>query len=173
MTALVDGDVKDNSDNNFKIKPVMKLTNPVGSEELVVGSVYRIKWDQPDGAAPQTDIWVSTNGGLGADTTAGTTDDFPNVTPNLTPDYGGIVASDILTTAGYYDWTVPNIMTNQGIIRICKDGEPSADLMGIPTGKPCDVSPISFVIKGSITNVHIKNAALDSPPNPGSACWDT
>ncbi|MEK7216029.1 MAG: hypothetical protein AAB289_10580, partial [Chloroflexota bacterium] len=101
----------------------------------------------------------STNGGKGQNGTAGDADDWPD--NNCVTDLagcitakGGLIASSAAVAAEAASWTVPDIMTNEGMVRISKVGDADAK----------DTSDSYFFVKGSITNVQIKNAVADAPP---------
>jgi|GEM_PF-6435199 len=161
ITAVGDGTVTDDSNSEFKIKPLLALTAPNNNTfQWVVGTQYSVTWDPPLGDASTLKINFSTNGGLGADGTAGTADDFPDTdcVANLAQcqsGKGGLIAASVAAAAGSKSWVIPDIMTNEGVVRISKVGDATA----------YDDSNSYFYIKGSISNVHVKNAVLDPDPS--------
>jgi photosystem II stability/assembly factor-like uncharacterized protein len=92
----------------------LTLTYPVGNEILVAGQVERIRWEQV--YTTRIRIEFSTDAGSSWD----------------------LVEDSALASAGYYDWTVPEVATSQGVIRI----------LNVPGGVPADsgLTPFTIVI---------------------------
>ncbi len=86
--------ITDVSDSQFKIGDVY-LTQPNGGESLFAGGTYRIKWTNSS-SVDYISFQYSTDGGV----------TFYNT--NLI----------IPASQGYYDWTVPNVSTTNGRIRL-------------------------------------------------------
>ncbi|HLF13480.1 MAG TPA: hypothetical protein VI932_01145, partial [Bacteroidota bacterium] len=83
---------------------VLSLTYPVGNEILVAGMVERIRWDQRYTALVR--IELSTDGGAG----------------------WTVIADSVPAAAEYFDWTVPPVETDQGVVKIANvDGGSPAD----------------------------------------------
>ncbi|MBI4972228.1 MAG: hypothetical protein HZC16_00225, partial [Candidatus Omnitrophica bacterium] len=143
-----DPTVSDTSPADFKIKPVIKLNAPNNNTyQWAVGTRYNITWDPPLGSADSLKINVSTDGG-----TTWTDTDPPTLAAK-----GGLITSSVASAAGAFEWQVPDIMTNEGVVRIQKAGDVNVN----------DYSDSYFYIKGSISNVHIKNNPSDADPiNP-------
>ncbi|MBI5873772.1 MAG: hypothetical protein HZB36_06485, partial [Candidatus Omnitrophica bacterium] len=150
VTSDTDPTTTASSLQEFKIKPVLHLTAPDdNSIPFVVGSQHEIKWDAPVGSAPFLKINISTD--------AGTT--WTDTNPPTLVAKGGLVATDVDSAmAGRtYTWTVPGIMTKQGVIRIYKQGD----------AESYDDSDSNFYIKGAITDVYAKvNQGDPDPQNP-------
>ncbi|MDO8748550.1 MAG: Ser-Thr-rich GPI-anchored membrane family protein, partial [Candidatus Omnitrophota bacterium] len=168
ITAVGDSQLTDDSDAEFRIKPVLTLSTPNNnSQQWVVGSQNNVTWAPPVGSADSLKINFSTNGGKGLDGIAGGVngaDDFPDT--NCSVDLagcisakGGLISSSVATASGLFAWTIPDIMTNEGVARIQK--------VETSTDPAKDLSDSYFYIKGSLTNVQVKNIAADPDPiNP-------
>ncbi|KPL24026.1 MAG: hypothetical protein AMS23_06005, partial [Bacteroides sp. SM1_62] len=141
-------EITDDSDAEFKIKPVLILTDPINNNNpWVVGDISRkIIWDPPKGTANFLKINVSTDGGT----------TWTDTSPPTLAAKGGLIATDVDVTAGEYPLTggIPDIMTNQAKIRIQKVGDTETN----------DYSDVYFYIKGSLSNIHIKNNVGDPDP---------
>ncbi|MBI4430479.1 MAG: hypothetical protein HY587_02060, partial [Candidatus Omnitrophica bacterium] len=160
VTQASDSTVTDDSNASFKIKPVLALTAPDNNTfQWVVGTSYNVTWNPPQGSAASLKINFSTNGGKGADGTLGTSDDWPDTdcVANLAlcqTNKGGLITASVASAAGTKSWTIPDIMTNEGVVRLSKVGDTET----------YDDSNSYFYIKGSFTNVQIKNLVADPPP---------
>ncbi|MCM8780829.1 MAG: hypothetical protein NC908_02765, partial [Candidatus Omnitrophica bacterium] len=147
--------VYDESDYDFKIKPVITLSTPNNnSANVVVGAKYKITWQPPQGSADSFKINFSINGGKGADGIPGTSDDFPDTSPPTEAAKGGLITANVASAAGEFEWTVPDLMTNEAVVRIYKLGDPES----------YDDSDGYFYIKGSLSDVYVKNNVNDPDP---------
>jgi len=122
----------------FKIKPVIDLTYPngdVGETEVVVGTTCYINWNAPVGDAANFKINVSTDGE--------TWNDGARTLGNK----GGLINGQWSSGTKPFEWLVDDIMTKTAKIRIQKVGDTDA----------YDTSQATFYIKGSISNVQVKD----------------
>jgi hypothetical protein len=112
------GTATDQSDADFsiarKLVPTLSVLAPNGGENLKVGDVETIRWDEQDISAPQIMVSFSTDNG--------------STWNQITTLNSGIKR---------YDWTVPDNVTNQALVRV-SDGTISdqSDAVFTITAKP-------------------------------------
>ncbi|MDD3460826.1 MAG: hypothetical protein PHW28_05975, partial [Mesotoga sp.] len=90
----------DQSDNVFTIA-TMQVTSPNGGEGFLVGSIQPISW---------------------------TTSSVTNINIEYSTNNGGSwvsIVTNVLSSTGSYNWTIPNVPTSQALVRIVDASEPT------------------------------------------------
>ena len=121
---VVDDTVKDSSDADFTIKPIVTLTAPNGGETWIVGESRNITWTKA-GTIANVKLVYSTDAGA----------TYPEAAPDNT-----IIASTPGANLSYA-WTVPDKIGNQLRVKLVKTDDTAV----------VDTSDANFSIKGSLT----------------------
>lgn len=157
----IEGEPSDTSDAVFSIVPVptITITSPNGGEYWQVASTYNITWTSDEGAGSLIKNFHASDKGInlaGNIISAGGTMSIDNVKIEYSIDNGEnwIVIVESTENDGCYEWTIPNTVSAQCLVRI-------SDLDGIPT----DTSDAVFSI------VPIPVITVTSPD--GGEEWET
>lgn len=164
-----DATVEDFSDE-FKIKPVLEVTTPVGGEKWYRGTSEYITWAAPKGKADNLKIEYSLDGGSTWETPA--------------------VTDSVPSSAGQFLWQIPNTPNDDTVVKISKVGDPDifdispvwfslfADIELLQPDGSVDLSIgsdylITWNPIGSLTECRIMYATVENPtPGDWKVCKD-
>jgi hypothetical protein len=142
------GSVSDESDADFTVNPVktprITVLWPNGGENLTIDSMVALRWSSQDVTGMATISYSTNNGGTWSEI--------------------GVV--DVNT--GTYDWQVPNVETEEGLIRVAANDNSATDASnGTFTMSPKVIAPIVVTSPNLGTEVWMdntfQNITWDSP----------